>query len=132
MEKQAPRQSMSFHSIISLAVAFVLFAVGFALLIGAFSLGNVDWWLSVLLILIGIFMLSSPGNNSNVSIGLLLASLGLFSLLRTMEIIETPWLRYGLGGFLVLTSVINIFRNVFGQATPINETWRRNDNDDKS
>lgn len=124
MEDNHKGQPYTLTSVVSLGIAFMLFGVGFAILTDLLQLGTVDWWLSVLLLLIGIFMLSTPGG-VNMSIGLLLSGVGLFSLLRTMGIIETSWLRYGLGGFLMLTSTVNIFRNVFGTPTPINKTWRR-------
>lgn len=128
MNMDGKRPEMNLHSVLSIIMAFVLFGLGFALLIGTFSIGTIDWWLSGLILLVGLFMFSTPGA-SNYSVGLLLSGVGLFTLLRTMEIIETPWLKYLLGGFLMLTAVINIFRNVFGNATPINQTWGRRKSD---
>ncbi len=103
-------------------IAFIL--VGVCIVIGVFDISPDNAWFPWLILLTGIFILSAPNAASRRG-GIVVAGLGIYGILRAMDIVSVPWLRAIIGGFLILVGLINIIRNSIGGEIPIRQTFSK-------
>lgn len=99
-----------------LKILFSSFVLLFGLLLisNILKLPSVPLWLSAITMIIGLTILSPSLSIWSISLGVILCCFGAFTVLRTIEIITQPWIRYGLGGSLALFGVVQIIYSVKG------------------
>jgi hypothetical protein len=88
-------------------ILLVLFGVclillGFCMLIGAVNAPIPPLWVSAIFMIAGLSMLGPSQPRLQNIFGIVFLASGTFLAFRAINIITTPWLRYGLGVVLVL------------------------------
>ena len=121
-------QPVSYRLIVYLLLDMLLIVFGTALLIGAGKTFDSGIWLPLAITLAGIFILS-PDASNNTIIAIILIGLGCYLLSRELGIIATPWIRYLLAGFSILTGALNILRNATGKEVALSGTYSRTKSD---
>lgn len=103
------------NEVLQVGLSVVLIAFGALLLVNVLTPEAPNFWVATFVILVGVFVVP----NSRVA-GVSLMSVGIFMLLREFDIIETPWLGYGVSVFLITAGVYGLFmrkKDTKGDAT---------------
>lgn len=97
----------------AVSVVVIVFGVIALLLAGHGSLPNA--WFAALLTLLGVIVVAS-----NQVIGISMAGVGIYWLLRDLGLIHVAWLGYGLGIFLIVAGIYGLYvrRRVQRHAEP--------------
>jgi len=112
--------------ILRLVFDCLLIIFGVVIFSGVLKVQETNIWLPILILLVGLFTLSTPAAQNSASsmmIGVLLMGVGLFLILRFMGIIDIAWLRYIISGFIILVGVVNMARNLHGQQRAVDKTF---------
>lgn len=97
----------------------VLILLGVCLLLGIFDLSVQNPWLPWILAITGVFLVSIPGVRLA---GGVVTLVGVYLILRYLDFVSVPVLRYALGGLLILLGVVNLVRGAGGGGPPTNKT----------
>lgn len=86
------------------SVVVIVFGIIALLLAGNGSIPNA--WLAALLTLLGVIVVAN-----NRVVGISMAGVGAYMLLRDMGLIQVAWLGYGVGVFLITAGVYGMFQH---------------------
>lgn len=124
------KQDLSIRLALRLTVAVLLIVLGTCILTKVFDPLANNYWLPIVMLFAGIFILNPSSHDSTLA-GLVLVGIGGFLLLREIGVITTPWLGYFLGGFCVLTGAVSIIRNATGKEVRLLQTYGKTKNDNR-
>ncbi|MBH2007251.1 hypothetical protein I8H83_01450 [Candidatus Saccharibacteria bacterium] len=94
---------MKLGTIAHIVVGAALIVAGVVFLGIGMSGVTANFWIACVIVLAGVFTVQS-----SASVGLSVMGVGLFMLLRELGIVQTPWLSYGLGVFLIVVGIYGI------------------------
>lgn len=107
-----------------LVVDVLLIVLGTLLLFSVIEF-TAPFWLSFVVLCAGAILIFEDPGNRNLRIGIPLALIGLLLTFRSLNIVSVPILRWGLGAFLILTAVVNLYRNLKGGGVAIHKTFQK-------
>ncbi len=117
--------NVRFMQAVRAVVDVLLIALGTCLLFAVIELTVAPFWLCFVLLCAGLILVFEDPNQRNYKIGIPLTVLGFFLTLRSLNIVSVPIVRWGLGGLLLLTGAVNIYRNFKGGGVAIHKTFQR-------
>lgn len=87
---------MKLGTVVHIVIGAALIVAGVVFLGIGMSGETANFWIACVIVLAGVFAVQS-----SAPVGLGIMGVGLFMLLRELGIVQTPWLSYGLGVFLI-------------------------------
>ena len=94
---------MKLGTIAHIVIGTALIVAGVVFLGIGMSGETANFWIACVIVLAGVFVVQS-----SAPVGLGIMGVGLFMLLRELGIVQTPWLSYGLGVFLIAVGIYGI------------------------
>lgn len=116
-------ESSSSNRVASLIVNAALILFGLLIFFGVFTFPVVPFWFAWVLALVGIVITSMKvANMFTRLVGLTVALVGVYLILREADVVSTPILQYGLGLLLIAVGAVNIIRVAAGRSGPTHQT----------